>query len=268
MDYSSLTVGQLRDVLRGVQKRSTAKASRLKRVKGAVIAGSEFDPRVDPERIGKMRRSALVSAIKRNDTFLDRKTQFVGGVRGVPLPAGRWAVYERLQTARVNRELELMKMLDQHPLPSGMLVSQQRAMLRPSVPVMGNPAVNDFDSTPTRKPLNIVDAKGLEKLIALERKWNFFTEREKNRKESTRQFIGMGIASTGELDDVISSLSPRQFETLWKKTRFVTHMSIRYENMLATSKAGKWGFEDEVNDNELQSALALARWAKSLPITG
>lgn len=81
-----MDINSLRAEVERRQKAANAKISRLRR-KGVQLAGSEFDVRRDPSRIGRYNTRQLESYLGQLNDFTHRRNQFVAGSEGTPIRA-------------------------------------------------------------------------------------------------------------------------------------------------------------------------------------
>lgn len=258
-------VFELRQEIERLRKAATRKVSRVKRTYGALVSGSEFDPRRAPQ-IHKRYTARQLETYKRElQGFLSRGNQYVSGSRGVPIPREKWSRYkaaEQQYNARVNANFERFAKVE---LPSGEPIESRMVRMTPRHRQMYNPAVNSPYDPPVRRSQSIVSERGLDKLIA-EMEARLSGDYDKKRLDDGREQFKQMADRIGDdsLKDKVDSLNDEQWELLWNYTPFATDMSMDYQitKLMYEEKDQAWhhgvlqGVRHEYNQ--------LLDWAKSV----
>jgi hypothetical protein len=206
---------------------ATAKAARIRRTSGAVIAGTEFDPRKPHAAVNRMNSVQLRAYINKLNTFTSRTTQFVGLHGGEPVPRKEWQGF----VGRQNRvaELEEAHSIDigrYKAMGSDETVGQARARLHPTAQGGRRGPLNSTSFDPSdingRSALNKLDAR-LRKVLSPGYVKAQLKQGRANAIEALKQ---MGEL---ELIEKVAALSEYQFDVLWYGTRFAEVTFARYE---------------------------------------
>lgn len=247
------TIQELRAYAIKRQRAVTNKISRTRRVNGAELSGTEYDPRKQREDIAKMNRRQLQSTINSYDRFTSRSTQFYGDAERRPITRNQWDRYKAAE-ARYNAasEARFAPFKDTTVPGRNMTAAAYRASSRSEFPGMADAAVNDPYGTLNRAPGNIASVKRLDKLIADMKKRS--TARDyRERLDSSRDIADQMLTRIGN-DDMavdVSKLSSKQFEWLWNVSPFAKSASLRYHSEAPTegdSSPKSW--VQQVADNE------------------
>lgn len=89
------------DAAKQAERRAGKKVSRNE-AKGVDLAGSKFDPRVGARNVESMTTNEAKAHTRRLNSFLDRRTQFVGLFGNAPARRDRFQEYKRLEA--INNE--------------------------------------------------------------------------------------------------------------------------------------------------------------------
>ena len=252
------------EVLR-LQRNAGKKISRVKGKQGAVVAGSEYDPRRALSDISTMRGRDLDAMIRRLTRFNSRDTQFVAGHEGVPMPRTDWRAYVAAQeglNAKKKREHDSVKDI---PMPLGdETIGQRTAKMTPDHAGAGNPAVNPF------RPVNRLpgDITGTAKLKALTKKLRKQQGSKWDAEEhiATRNIFRDMIDKIGapELAAAVGALSPKQFMVMWHYTSFASDLSRWYEVAKELVDDGEKEWYDDSLADAFDNIWGHVRWAKEL----
>lgn len=258
----------LRAEVRRKHRNATAKISRLN-AKGIVIKGTSYDARDDVKKFATYTTKQLIAHAKRLDEFTQRKTAFVPGAGGAPLPKSKFERYKALE-AQHNAigDIRMNERGDFMAPGSGMSIRDREHTMRPdSVRAQGD-VVNRPYSKIERSPENINGEAALDKLTRdMQRKLNrnFLP---KQIRASRKQLDDMlDIIGNSELSEAARGLTAHQFDVLWNDTKFATDAGLIYGVMKMKAAGGKdrW-YASVVEDyaNDISEAL---EWAKTLPKT-
>jgi hypothetical protein len=262
-------MGKLEDLRREAEikrKRATAKVSRL-RSKGVEIPKSNFDPRRAPKIENRYTEKQLRSYISELDSFNSRKTQFVPGLYGNPIPAEKWNQYKRLETAvNITARKRMEKFADVVLPGQETTIAQRDAILaarRVGSPLMsgreGSRPVNEY----TRNNQTIKDVNAIDKLIMnagrkLEGK-NIKRILNSQRKAMSKMMINVGVPD--DIQEMANGLNDEQFDLLWNYTPYPNALSITY----GIKNNGAMGISavaaNTITEDSMSEVSDYVRWA-------
>lgn len=226
-----MDINELRDLLRVKTTRVTKKISRVKSSSGAIISGTELDPRVNRASIAKMNRRQINRALGKADKFLSRGTQFVGLGDNTPVPRSEWNKFERLRQKQndiINAHYQQVK--DVRMPNSAMTVGQNRAMRTPtSHPQAGNPSVNVDVAVPKTAPSGVANEQAFQKLMKDARRKSTKKYHSEFLQTARSTFDSISENSTPAMNTRVKKLSNDQFLALWNIKGFVDTQSLIYE---------------------------------------
>jgi len=261
-------IESLRAQARARHKAATRKVSRLRTQKGVELTGTKIDPRRDPHLLKRYTTRQLKAYIAQLDSFVDRKTQFVGDARKRPLNPATWGEYAQLEkqyNAKVRAEFDRIAGLK---LPHGdQTIGERMAMMTPTHRAAYDPAVNAPYSPPTRKPKNMASDRALRRLTADMRDR---LSPSRQRRDTARDRDAFGkmaeLINQPDLVKAVKGLSDAQFRVMWNYTGFATDISLSYEasKSMLTEKERPW--HSEAMAIAVKDAHALIKWAKSLDL--
>lgn len=226
------TIQELRAIVAKRQRAVTNKISRTRRVNGAEIAGTEYDPRKQRDDIARMNRRQLQSTLNQYNKFTSRATQFYGDAERRPITRQQWQRYK-------NAEAQFNQASDRRFAPfkntdvplRNMTASAYRAATQSEFPGMADAAVNDPYGKFNRQPSNIASVKRLDKLVADMRK-RATAKDYQERIQSAREIANTMLERLGNdhMARDIEKLSAKQFEWLWNVSPFAKSASLRYHS--------------------------------------
>ena len=239
---------------------------------GPEIKGTEFDPRVERERINRYTKSQLRSHIDRLNSFIDRRTQFVGADDQSPITMDRWGLYKALESQRNDIVRQMRGNRDALIIGNtNTTVAERRKAMQDAANLrQRNPAVNPEEIL-DRKPYSLANAKAVDRAIEAMRKKLDPDYDAQRMRDAMGQFVDMmDRVDNEELKNAVIDLSPEQFDVLWNDTAFVTALGHIYEMM--TMQAKEKPTRDELEhmqgriSGQMESAMGLAQWAKGLKL--
>ena len=247
-----------------LEKNAGRKAARIKRTVGAVIAGSEFDPRKEKGKAAKMRRRDLETYARRLSAFNSRSTQFEAGVRGAPLPRkGFQKLISVEQQARDAAEAKLKPLRNERlPGPGTETVGQRMDKIRTDHPT----AMNMSYIPPIHKPFNIKDAQALDKLTKANQKRMSPAFAKAEHKRAQKEFLKMvEVFRSESLKKDVLALTYGQFDVLWNFTRFADATSLGYHH-IKSKFTPKQEIPESVLQDQLSEAKSLIDWVRKFKI--
>jgi hypothetical protein len=247
-----------------LERRVGRKISRIKSKTGALVAGTEFDPRKAKGAAATMRTRDAQAYIRRLENTLSRSTQFVAGVRGAPLPRAAFNEYKATEAKLIGvRKAEIGKFADERlPGPGTETVGQRQAKIRGPHPTAMNMAYIPQE----REPFNIKDAAALKKLTAANKRRVNKRFSQKEHKRAREEFAQMvAVFNDPTLSASVSGMSKNQFDMMWNLTRFADAMSTAYHHIRAKYSA-KQQMPESVMQDQISEAKSIIEWVKKLKI--
>ena len=254
-------VERLRQEARARRRAVTDKIGRQRRNNGANVAGSEFDPRRDPNVIKSYNGPQLRRYIAQMNAFMSRSNQFVGGDNGAPLPRSAVREYQRrVSQFQSQGEARMAGMADIEIGPLGKTVSEfrQGRAMRVRNAVVNSPygsTIKDVGGIPSAKALDMLNKSMKDKLDS-----GFVPSKV---KEGRSQLISaLSIMGENEFIDKVNELSDYQFEVLWFGTSFADTAFLKYDieqERAAGTRKERW--QDRVIENDYKLISEFLEWA-------
>lgn len=212
---------------------SASRKVRRNEAKGIKVEDSAYDPRRDISKVNRYNAVQLRSYLKDLNEFRSRRTQFVKGAKGAPLPSQAWRNYAKIQKQRnsivenVNKQYADV-FLDN----SDMTIAERMERVVPDRLSPGsNPAVNNpFARLITRAPENVTSEKALRTLVKQAQKQldpKYMDRMAREGKKTVATFLR--TAGQYELLADIQKLNNKQFHMLWTYTNLGNVSSLAYE---------------------------------------
>lgn len=261
---SQNSLSDLRSQVADLERRAGRKISRIKRQAGAIVAGSQFDPRKEKGRAAKMRRRDLESYARRLNTFVSRGTQFEAGVRGAPLPRQKFRQLEKVtdEAIRIAKSRIDPFRNERLPGPGTETIGQRQDKIRTGHPT----AMNMGYIPPKLHPFNIKDVAALDRLTKANRKR---TTKKWAREEHKRAQVELGkmveVFNDQSLINDVMSLTYGQFDMIWNLTRFADAMSLGYHSIQA-KYTDKQQVPESVIRDQINEAKSILDWVKKFKI--
>lgn len=248
-----------------LQRNAGKKISRNKSAQGAIIAGSEYDPRKALADISTMRGRDLDAHIRRLTKFNSRQTQFVAGHEGAPMPRSDWQAYIAAQNGLNTKKKREHDSVANIPLPLGdETIGQRTAKMTPDHAGAGNPAVNPFRPV-NRKAGDIVSNKKLKELTKKLRKQQG-SKWDAEEHIATRDIFSDMIGRIGapELSDAVGKLSAKQFMMMWHYTDFARALSEWYHIVKELVDGGEKEWYEDAIEDAFDDVWVYVRWAEKI----
>lgn len=251
------------------QQAAQRKVARLRR-KGVNISGTPYDVRRNPENIGRYNSRQLQSYLNQLNSFVDRRTSFVGGVEGMPIPREKWQQYKRVEKAyRKRAEAHYETVKDTFIPQSGLTVEGfDKKIRRKREPGKGG-VPRPMELFSDRMPYEVLDEKKLARLQKnLEKKLQAdYLPKEVKR---SRKKMLQAVAEFGdkELTDLAKSLTDEQVDTLWNYTDAPRDIfsGYHYMRLLSAGKADE--AQANIHEDAAYETKVWLQWAKELPPRG
>lgn len=261
--------------LRALAKRQTRNATdKIRRIKqsehGALVAGSDHDPRREFSKINKYNSRQLNAYIAKLQRFNSRATQFVGDAKGRPIPSKKWERYKTQEQAMNARKSEEFDKVKNMRLPNGMTIAEYDAMTTPAVPQMANPATNSPYAKTNRRPRAVASEKALAKLTKdSAKKWTSRDLKERTAKGRVTANTLLQTINDQELIGRLNNLTDSQFNILWNYSKEFTHnLSLLYELIQKRMREGdnlEDGYVSALEYSAYDEMRSLVDWAEQLP---
>jgi hypothetical protein len=230
-------LAQLREQAAKRQKDVSRKIARHEKA-GVKLIGSVHDPRGDMARVARYNQRQLEAHINRLDEFMNRRTQFVPGVKGTPISKQVWTNYQRAEAKRNKAEAQRYEQIKNMRLPGRMLndgsmepgitIDQRQEGLPGRKSAYG---VTDIPHRPVfRMSRNFTDEQAM-KILTLDMlnraRPQWIAERA--AKEQANWLKMDAGQHQPDMVEAISQLTPFQFDVMWNYTSFATAASSEYE---------------------------------------
>lgn len=261
----------IRDKRNEAQKRLKAvqsKINRLRREKGVEISGTQHDVRVESARLGRYNSRQLDAFIERANNFVSRKTQFVGGANGVPLPADKFRMLQKLEKQYTSVGNSIMDKIGDIQAPfSTKNIRARDADMRPTFKTGGEPVDRTFAPVAT-EARRIQNVQALDKFIEQRIKQND-PEYALSRVNSSREQLDKMLTRMGadEFKDRVNALSNEQFFVFWEYGPYAGDIALQYDIVKRSHEEMRPMNQNEARDiddinAELDETLT---WAATLP---
>lgn len=260
-------VSQLRAEARARHTAATRKVARL-RSKGVQVVGTKYDVRRPSAKIDKLNSIQLAAYITKLNSFVDRKTQFVGDVHGRPIPATLYREYkatERQINNTVNKAYEQIKDIN---LPGqNRTIDDRMQAITPKHKHAGNAANSPYLPV-VRNPENFASEKKLKEMIAKNKKrlkTDFLAKDLKRDREVVR--VMANTLGRPDLAYRVKKLTNDQFNILFNFWGFINKLGLPYEVAQARIRDKKDRAELQDNlDRNLKEAERLLGHAEKIQL--
>jgi hypothetical protein len=255
----------LRNRAADLERRVGRKFSRIKSKTGAILTGTEYDPRKG-KQTQTMRTRDVQSHIRKLENTLSRGTQFVGLARGVPAPRKTWQEHQKSQELLVAKRTTDLKPFANERLPgppsATETISQRQEKIRTTHPT----ALNQVYTPPVIQPFNVKDLESLKKLTKANKKRmtaKWAKSEHKRAQAELKQMVA--IFNNDDLNKKIAGLTYGQFDMIWNLTRFADAMSTGYHSIKAKYDS-KQEVPESVIQDQINEANSILDWVKKFKI--
>lgn len=262
-----MDINELRRFVKQRHDAATKKVSRLRRVKGVEVGGTNEDVRRDPRKLKRYTRAQLNTYLRKLNTFLSRRQSYIAGVEGVPLPGDRVRVLQKEIRTYNDKAREHAASVANIKLPGNDLtVAERAANMTPTVRrAGGSPNTRPFSET-RLKPSNIPGVDALNKLIADFQRKNspgyLSKHLTKQRDNAEKLLIAVGH---GEHIELLRGLTDDQFDTVWNETSLPAELGMGSGLMRFKTEGRKNAAHDAVMENLSNDIAEQLTWASNLP---
>lgn len=255
-------INELRKKVRDLEKRAARKISR-NRSKGVELNNSEFDPRRKDAPVNRYTSAQLKAYADRLNSFVSRRTQFVGGAKGAPIRREKWRHFEGLQKQYNAIGDDAFNQVRNVKLPNGMTVGQRMASTQSEFPRTANPAVNSPFNKMQFDSAGVTGERALAKLVK--------QVKDKMNPKAVAKEVSLGrgqlaemlkIVGRNDIQEKVNKLTDKQFHLLWHYSNLAGSVSILYEiemARLAGKDEKRW--YDSVADDSFNEVSELVDWA-------
>lgn len=259
-------VERLRREIAKRRQAATNKITRTKRQNGANLAGSEFDPRRKSGIENRYNARQLRGYLTELNDFMRRSNQFVGGNRGVPLRAGQFRQYKKLEAQQESLRQAHDERMGSIQTPTGMSIAGNKQMLHQGA---GNAVYGPYRKF-DREAGEITSPESLSKLIKDMRNRvssEFLPGRIQQGKENLKKALTV-IGRTEFLDD-IDKLTDYQFDAFWYGTNVAEAVFMQYgietERIASEVEGEEPTRKERAQDKVIQDAVdelgSVLQWA-------
>lgn len=248
-----------------LERRVGRKISRIKGKTGAIVAGTEYDPRKG-KTTQTMRTRDVQAHIRKLENTLSRSTQFVGAARGVPIPRKAWLEHSESQKAlKAMRETDLKPFANERlpgPPSATETIAQRQEKIRTTHPT----ALNQVYTPPVIQPFNVKDLDSLTKLTKANKKRMTAKWAKSEHKRAQAELAQMvSVFNNDALNAKIAGLTYGQFDMIWNLTRFADAMSTGYHSIKAKFDS-KQEVPESVIQDQINEANSILDWVKKFKI--
>lgn len=244
---------RLRAELRKRRNAATAKIGRIQKSIGINLANTAYDPRPNPETIGRYNKVQLRAQIRKVDNFTSRETAFVPGAGGVPLPRSEWDKYKAAEAkVGLRAATEFDKVADIFIPHLGVTVGQRERYNRADRPRGRGEAASRSFPVYARESTDITSAESLRKLTAdmnkrLDRR--YLPERIASQRVQLDEMLK--VIGDDKYREQANQLSDHQFNVLWNYEDLAHRISERYAivKLMAAGRKDRQ-FQSQLDTNE------------------
>lgn len=257
---------RLRDEARKRHQAANKKASRLRRVNGVEINGTEYDVRRDPSKIKRYNRAQLTAYINELNEFTGRRNTFVAGDTGTPIPATKWREYKQLENQFNALGKQHDAKLDIKLPGQDQTVKQRKRAMKPTDmrKAAGEASFSPFFHL-DRKPQNIAGTQAVERLIkSMKNKLSprYLPTTLTNQRAGMEKMLKE--IGANEFLEKSRQLNDFQFQVFWTDVPSARNISHNYEVMKMRGEQGPKRSDAETTSAYLDEAEKLLDWALTL----
>jgi len=248
-----------------MRRNATKKISRIKTRHGAMVTGSEFDPRRATKLPAHYTQDQLIAYSARLADFLSRSHQFVPDAAKRPVPRAEFTEYKRQEAKYAASAGGVYERIKGVELPSGETIAQRLAKMDVLHKQMHNPTVNTIFDPHTRQSGDITSRAAMRKLTKAMKRDASPTAIRRKVKQAREQFSAMmDVINMPELFEATKKLTNDQFVALWNHTAFAGAVALSYTAAMKmfTPKEESWG--TEMLRQQMGDAMELITWAKQI----
>ena len=258
LEYLRVEVARMR-------RAATKKISRVKLRHGAMVTGSEFDPRRATTLPSHYTSDQLIAYREKLASFLSRSNQYVPDASKRPIPRSEFREYKQQERKYSESAGAIYDRLKATKLPSGETIAERMAKMTPTHKVMRGQAVNSLFDPHTRESKDVASRAALKKLLKTMKQNAKPSTMNKKIKMAKHQFSEMmNVVNMPELYEAARNLTNDQFTALWNYTSFAGAISLAYlsAQTLLSPKQSSWGVE--MLRQQMNDAMEMVSWAKQI----
>lgn len=261
-------MANLEDLRVELKRRRQLANRKVRRIEneGVEIAGTKHDPRSQTD-VKKLNVKQLQSELNKLTTFSSRRTQFVGGHRGRPIPIVEWRKYSAAQKAANESANALYERYRNIVIDrNGTTIGERDAYTRSDFPNTANPAVNSPFKKIERVPRQVTTQKALKQMTKQQQAKIDPKHMENFVREGKRDLRKMlKVAGQSDMMRDIDKLTTKQFHILWGFTSFAMDISIAYENGKRAEKHGPSRSDEQTTQGSMDGAREMLDFIKTIP---
>ena len=261
-----MNINELRAEVLRRQKSANAKIARLER-KGVAISGTVHDVRRSTGNVKRYNSRQLNTYLSELNDFMRRPNQFVAGNEGVPIRAGVWKNFEKIQNEYVSFVTEHYNTVKDTFVPRhGMTVGDTDKKMRPKRERGKGGVPRPLENF---SPIQLSGVMSEEKLRELQTQFSKKLNPDFVPKLVQKQKFQMlqAVQSFGDpvINQMAAELTLHQVDTLWNYTDAPRDLfaSYRVQQLLAKNP------DDEqaalTLDDDRFEVMEWLKWAKNLP---
>lgn len=258
LEYLRIEVARMR-------RAATKKISRVKLRHGAMVTGSEFDPRRSTHLETHYTEKQLIAYRDKLAHFLSRSNQYVPDAYKKPMPRAEFTEYKRQENAYRSSAGGVYERIKNVELPSGETIAQRLAKMDVLHKAMHNPTVNSIFDPHTRASYAFTSRDALKKLTKAMKRDASPKAIKRKVSDARKQFAAMmDVINMPELFAATKGLTNDQFIALWNHTSFAGAVALSYTSAMKmfTPKEESWG--TEMLRQQMGDAMEMIEWAKRI----
>lgn len=259
-------INELRQQLLARQRAAGKKISRIKSNTGAVIAGTEFDPRTSRANINRLNARQLQARLNRIESFIARPNQYVADAENRPVPRAIYQRYQRAEAVSNRMKQQRMDQVGNIQLPQGDYTIRERhaAFHAGMGPAQRRQMPNQVDVFPFNRPAGaFASADAMVKVAKyLEQSTTPAAQKRRMRAMRDQAESMVKVMNSKRVMSTLQNLSNEQFDVLWTHTNFARLMSFAYEFMM--DRAGSDAWVREIFETQVGEAEDYINWASKI----
>jgi hypothetical protein len=261
-------VSEADDLRKEISKRReavTRKIARLRREKSVTkLSGSDLDPRIPHSELKGYSEHALKIVLHEYNQFVNRNNQYIGGRKGVPLPAHEFREEIVKRAARLSTKAkEWESKYGDIRTPDGERIAEAKTKLakRDNQDQSFSP-YSDYKIDPSRFS-SVDQMRAFEDRMSPKDTDNW----EEENTRGNRAHLYKILDAMGESREEYEEMTDFQLMILWNGTNFMEAMGIKYETYKAANDddTEKMPYSARTVEDSNRGLQRLPQWAKSLP---
>lgn len=241
---------------------------KLSRLRGLGVNSSDIDPRKDVKLVRRYTKSQLGAQLVRLEGFNSRKTQFVPGARGLPIPKADWVRYQKTEKSyNTMIDLSSSSIGSLRIGDSSMTIAEHYATIIPKNGVsMGGGSMRYHPLNRSSK--GVVKPENIDKLIVdLEKRMQpgYQSEQEKRIRDNFDALLK--YSGRGDLSELAHKLEPGMFHLIWNFSPVVQMMAENYQAIVDMMSDEDAAIEYSGIEESFKEIEDILEWAQDKTFT-